>query len=156
VSPDDVKEVRKKLACTAKELAGALGVEQSTVLAWEKATLFPTKIYVDRMTELLAKGPSAIPRKPIKPKAQVRDGTSLGSTTPASADVPSASPERRHVPGSAGAWSTPDGRNDGGGDPLRVLADPQVWELVRKIAANKKFRDEVAKLAESYPDPATE
>jgi hypothetical protein len=37
-----------------------------------------------------------------------------------------------------------------------VLADPQLWELVRKMAANKKFRDEVAKLAESYPDPATE
>jgi transcriptional regulator with XRE-family HTH domain len=149
VSPDDIKEVRKKLACTAKELAGALGVEQSTVLAWEKATLFPTKIYVDRMTELLAKGPSAIPRKAIKPKEQVRDGTSLGLTTPPSS-------ERRHVAGSAGAWSTPDGRNDGGSDPLRALADPQVWELVRKIAANKKFRDEVAKLAEGYPDPATE
>ena len=116
MSPDDIKEVRKKLACTAKELAGALGVEQSTVLAWEKATLFPTKIYVDRMTQLLAKGPSAIPRKAIKPKEQVRDGS----------------------------------------DPLRALADPQVWELVRKIAANKKFRDEVAKLAEGYPDPATE
>jgi len=119
VSPDDIKEVRKKLACSAKELAGALGVEQSTVLAWEKATLFPTKAYVDRMAELLAQGPSAIPRKAIKPKAQAL-------------------------------------RNDGGGDPLRALADPQVWELVRKIAANKKFRDEVAKLAENYPDPATE
>jgi hypothetical protein len=29
-----------------------------------------------------------------------------------------------------------------------------VWELLRKIAAHKKLRDEVAKLAEPYPDPA--
>jgi transcriptional regulator with XRE-family HTH domain len=115
VSPDDIKGLRKKLACTAKELAGALGVDQATVLAWERAALFPTKIYVDRMAELLAKGPSAIPRR-VGKSSSAREGS----------------------------------------DPLRVLADPQVWDLVRKIATNKKFRDEVAKLAESYPDPTTE
>ena len=40
--------------------------------------------------------------------------------------------------------------------PSRALADPQVWELLRKIAAHKKLRDEVAKLAEKYPDPAAD
>ena len=39
---------------------------------------------------------------------------------------------------------------------MKALADPQVWELLRKIAAHKKLRDEVAKLAERYPDPASQ
>ena len=40
--------------------------------------------------------------------------------------------------------------------PMKGLADPTTWELLRKIAAHKKLRDEVAKLAEKYPDPAEE
>jgi transcriptional regulator with XRE-family HTH domain len=108
VNPDEIKALRKELACTAKELAGAIGVDQPTVLAWEKAELFPTKAFIDRMAELRTKGPSAIPRK------------ARGAET----------------------------------DPLKSLADPKVWELLRKIAAHKKLRDEVAKLAEPYPDPA--
>jgi transcriptional regulator with XRE-family HTH domain len=104
---DDVKALRKELGCTAKELAGALGIDQATVLAWEKAELFPTKAYVEQMIALRAKGPGAVPRK-------------------AKAGV----------------------------DPIKGLADPQVWELLRKIAAHKKLRDEVAKLADKYPDPA--
>ena len=43
-----------------------------------------------------------------------------------------------------------------GGDPIQALADPTVWALLRKIAAHKKLRDEVAKLADAYPDPAAE
>ena len=38
--------------------------------------------------------------------------------------------------------------------PLRVLADPQLWEVVRKLLAHKKLRDEVLKLAANYADPA--
>lgn len=109
MTPEEIKEVRKELSCTAKELAAALGVDQATVLAWEKADLFPTKAFVDRITALRAKGPAAIPRK------------SRGS----------------------------------GADPLKALADPKVWELLRKIAAHKKLRDEVSKLADLYPDPAS-
>ena len=107
MTPEDIKALRKELACTAKELAAALGLDQATVLAWEAADKFPTKAYVDRMNELRAKGPGAVPKKA---KA--------------------------------------------GGDPVKALADPQVWELLRKIAAHKKLRDEVAKLADKYPDPA--
>jgi transcriptional regulator with XRE-family HTH domain len=106
---DDVKALRKELGCTAKELGVALGVDQATVLAWEKADLFPTKAYVDQMEALRGKGASAIPRK-----------------------------------AKAGA------------DPMKGLADPQVWALLRKIATHKKLRDDVAKLAEKYPDPADE
>lgn len=110
MSPDDIKALRKELSCTAKELAGALGIDQATVLAWEKAELFPTKAYIDRMVELRAKGPGAIPRK----------------------------------------------FRGAGVEPIKSLADPLVWELLRKIAVHKKLRDEVAKLAKGYPDPASE
>jgi hypothetical protein len=41
-------------------------------------------------------------------------------------------------------------------DPVKALADPKLWELLRKLAAHRKLRDEVSKLAEGYPDPAEE
>ena len=106
MTPEELKALRKDLACTAKELAAALGLEQSTILAWEKGDLFPTKQYIDKMEMLRSKGPGAIPRK------------------------------------------------SKGADPIKALTDPAVWELVRKIAAHKKLRDEVAKLAAPYKDPA--
>jgi transcriptional regulator with XRE-family HTH domain len=108
MTPDEIKALRKELACTAKELAAALDVAQATVLAWEKADLFPTKAYIDKMNALRAKGPSAIPRKAK------------------------------------------------GGDPMKALGDPSVWQLVRKILVHKKLRDEATKLAEKYPDPLEE
>jgi DNA-binding transcriptional regulator YiaG len=54
VTGDDIKALRKELSCTAKELAAALGLDQATVLAWEKAELFATKVHVERMRELQA------------------------------------------------------------------------------------------------------
>jgi transcriptional regulator with XRE-family HTH domain len=108
VTPDDLKALRKDLGCTAKELAVVLGIEQATVLAWEKGELFPTKPYIDKMEALRARGPAAIPKK---------------------------------------------SRGDA---PMKVLADPAVWELVRKIVTHKKLRDEVTKLASAYPDPKDE
>jgi len=63
MTPDDLKTLRKELQCTAKELAGALGVEQATVLAWEKGDLFPTKAFLDKMAALRSKGASSIPKK---------------------------------------------------------------------------------------------
>ncbi len=108
MTPDDIKALRKNLACTAKELAQAIGIEQSTVLAWEKGELFPTKPYIDKMEALRARGPAAIPKK------------------------------------------------SRGDSPMKVLADPALWELVRKIVAHKKLRDEVTKLASAYADPKDE
>jgi transcriptional regulator with XRE-family HTH domain len=108
VKPEDIKALRRELSCTAKELAAALGVDQATVLAWERAELFPTKQYVDTMAALGAAGPGAVPRK------------------------------------------------QKGASPMKVLADPLFWELVRKIAAHKALRDEVAKLAGRYSDPTDE
>ena len=106
VSPDELKALRRDLACTAKELATALGLEQATVLAWEKGELFPTKPVITQMEALRAKGPGAIPKKAKGP------------------------------------------------DPMKVLADPAFWEIARKIAAHKKLRDEVIKLASKYADPS--
>ena len=108
MTPDDIKALRKNLACTAKELAQAIGIEQSTVLAWEKGELFPTKPYIDKMEALRARGPAAIPKK------------------------------------------------SRGDSPMKVLADPALWELVRKSVAHKKRRDEVTKLASAYADPKDE
>lgn len=108
MAPEELKALRKELACTAKELAQALAIEQSTVLAWEKGDLFPTKQFIDKMNQLRARGPAAIPKK---------------------------------------------ARGD---SPMKVLADPALWELVRKLAAHKKLRDEVLKLASAYGDPKDE
>jgi transcriptional regulator with XRE-family HTH domain len=60
VTPDDIKQLRKELGCTARDLATTLGIEQKEVLAWEAGELFPTKRFVDQMQGLRAKGPSAI------------------------------------------------------------------------------------------------
>jgi transcriptional regulator with XRE-family HTH domain len=69
MSPEDVKNLRTELDCTAKDLASALGVEQETVLAWERGELFPTKRFVTKMEALRSAGKSAIPRKPRKTAA---------------------------------------------------------------------------------------
>ena len=99
VTPDEIKALRKDLSCTAKELASALGLEQATVLAWEKGDLFPTKAFVDKMAQLRSRGPASIPKRAK------------------------------------------------GAEPMKVLADPALWEIVRKLVANKKLRDEVVKLS---------
>jgi DNA-binding transcriptional regulator YiaG len=51
--------------------------------------------------------------------------------------------------------SAPDSQADGASAPvIRALADPALWEILRKLLANDSLRDEVARLAERYPDPA--
>ena len=106
MTPEEIKALRKELVCTAKELAQALGIEQATVLAWEKGDLFPTKAFVDKMELLRSRRPAIIPTKAK------------------------------------------------GAEPMKVLADPALWGLVRKLVAHKKLRDEVLKLAAPYADPA--
>jgi len=60
VTPEDLKQLRKELGCTARDLATTLGIEQKEVLAWEAGELFPTKRYVDQLNVLRQKGPSAV------------------------------------------------------------------------------------------------
>lgn len=63
MTPDEIKKARLALKCTAKELAAALDVEATTVMAWERGEMFPTKQYVDKIQEFVASGPAAIPKK---------------------------------------------------------------------------------------------
>ena len=109
VSPEDIKELRKGLTCTARELAEALGLDQKTVLAWEAGELFPTKRFVDQMEALRAGGPAAIPKKPRG--KQKKTGVAL-------------------------------------------LAEPELWTIVRKLLAHPTFYAKVAKLAAEVDDPA--
>lgn len=61
---EDIQKLRKELACTARELAVALGVDPKEVSAWESGEQFPTKRNVAAMEALRAKGPTAITRQP--------------------------------------------------------------------------------------------
>lgn len=109
MSPDELKALRKELACTAGDLAAALGIEQDEVLAWERGDLFPTKRFVGMMEDLRKRGPSAVPKRRRKSKNE---------------------------------------------PPMRVLADPAIWRLLRKLVAHAELRAAVSKLAEAYADPA--
>lgn len=60
MSPDELKQLRKELGCTARDLATTLGIEQREVLAWEAGELFPTKRFVDQMKSLREKGPTSV------------------------------------------------------------------------------------------------
>lgn len=60
MTPEDIKQLRKELGCTARDLATTLGIEQKEVLSWEAGELFPTKKLVDQLKALRDKGPSAI------------------------------------------------------------------------------------------------
>jgi transcriptional regulator with XRE-family HTH domain len=62
VSPEELKQLRKELACTAKELALTLGIEPKEVAAWEAGELFPTKRYVGELSALRKKGTTAVVR----------------------------------------------------------------------------------------------
>ena len=43
-----------------------------------------------------------------------------------------------------------------GDAPMKVLSDPALWALIRKLVVHKRLRDEVMKLAGAYPDPSDE
>lgn len=77
MTPDDIKQLRKELGCTARDLATTLGLEQKEVLAWESGELFPTKRFVDQMQGLRAKGPSAVVKsakgKAVAPTDRISD-----------------------------------------------------------------------------------
>lgn len=63
MDPEAIKALRQELDCTATELGAAIGVEQATVLAWERGDLFPTRRYVEAMAALAKQGAQAFPRR---------------------------------------------------------------------------------------------
>ncbi len=62
----ELQALRKSLGVTARDLAGAIGVDQETMLAWERGELFPTKKHVDALEKLRACGPGAVPKRAKK------------------------------------------------------------------------------------------
>ena len=74
MSPEDLKQLRKELACTAKELATTLGIEPKEMAAWEAGELFPTKRHVGELEALRKKGPSSILRTPKGKAAAAKVG----------------------------------------------------------------------------------
>jgi transcriptional regulator with XRE-family HTH domain len=108
VTPEDIKALRKKLRCTPRELAAALGVSPEVVMAWEHDDQFPTKQFIERMQDLADKGPGAVVR--------MRG--------------------RKHE-----------------SSPLKVLAEPELWRIIRKLIAYPELREQVGKLAEAFDDP---
>lgn len=63
VTPEQIKQLRATLRCTARELATSLDVPLAEVQAWETGERFPTKQWVQCMDTLRAKGPAGIVRK---------------------------------------------------------------------------------------------
>lgn len=59
VNAQDVRDLRKELGCTARQLAAALGVEERTVFDWESGERFPTKKACTQMQALKKRGPEA-------------------------------------------------------------------------------------------------
>jgi hypothetical protein len=41
-----------------------------------------------------------------------------------------------------------------GSEPFAVLADPQLWSVVRKLIAHPELREQVETLAKQFDDPA--
>ena len=74
VSPEELKQLRKELSCTAKELAATLGVDAKELAAWEAGELFPTKRYVTELEALRKKGSVAIVRTPKGKAATAKVG----------------------------------------------------------------------------------
>ena len=74
VSPDELKQLRKELSCTAKELANTLGVDPKEFSDWEAGERFPTKKSVGELEALRKKGPTAIVRQPRGKAAAAKVG----------------------------------------------------------------------------------
>jgi len=80
VSPEEIKQLRKDLNLSARELATNIKAETEDVWAWETGERFPTKRFVTRMLALRKTGgskaaaggskqPVATPAKPASARA---------------------------------------------------------------------------------------
>ena len=76
MTPLEIKTLRKSLGCSTRELATAIGVEQETILSWERGDTFPTKRHVAELEAARERGPGAIRRaakRPLTPYAALAD-----------------------------------------------------------------------------------
>lgn len=56
---DEIKQLRKRLGCTSRALGRTIGVDQATILSWERGETFPTKRHAEALTELASRGDAA-------------------------------------------------------------------------------------------------
>lgn len=54
----------------------------------------------------------------------------------------------------AGPEAIPKARRGGERPPMKMLADPELWKLFRKLVAHPELRAAALKLSEGYADPA--
>ena len=70
MSPEEIKQLRKDLKLSARELATNIKAETEDVWAWETGERFPTKRFVTRMLALRKKGVAKQPPPAlVKPAA---------------------------------------------------------------------------------------
>lgn len=78
MSPEEIKQLRKDLKLSARELATSIKAETEDVWAWETGERFPTKRFVNRMLALrktgAAKPQATAPEKPAAGKADGSTG----------------------------------------------------------------------------------
>ena len=73
VSPEEIKQLRKDLNLSARELATSIKAETEDVWAWETGERFPTKRFVTRMLALRKAGaPKKTPADVREPKAPAK------------------------------------------------------------------------------------
>jgi DNA-binding transcriptional regulator YiaG len=66
VTPEQIKQLRSELRCTARELATTLGVPSAEIQSWEAGDRFPTKRWIARLESLRAQGPDCVVRSSRK------------------------------------------------------------------------------------------
>lgn len=73
MSPEEIKQLRKDLNLSARELATSIKAETEDVWAWETGERFPTKRFVTRMLALRKTGtPKRPPPDAGEPKAAAK------------------------------------------------------------------------------------
>ncbi len=70
-----IRNLRKDLQCTARELAATIGVDAAEVIGWEHGELFPTKKLISALERLRERGPDAIVRTKRRKIASSLRGT---------------------------------------------------------------------------------
>lgn len=129
----EIRARREELGMSARAMGAKLGVEPATVLAWEREELFPTKRHLQAMAGLQREGAEKEGRS-----------TNEGRRAPDAEEA-----------GAGGAKGAGVGREEEGA-VLEALADPAVWELLRKVLAYPELRRELESIAARYSDPAAE
>jgi hypothetical protein len=83
VKTEELRQLRQRLGCTARDLAYTLALEPEVIHAWEDGEAFPTKRHVGQLQTLAQAGPSAIRKRPKKGFCPVSPGTAGLLTEPA-------------------------------------------------------------------------